>query len=57
MKKKVIKKRNPIAYALFTNSLFKSKVVKDKKKTLKKFNLKKELSYYLSTLYNKMFRQ
>jgi len=37
MKQKTLKKRNPIAFDLFTNGLYRSKVVKDKRKILKKF--------------------
>lgn len=57
MKKKVVKKRNPIAYMMLTSGMYKQKVIKNKKKEQKKFNLKKELSYYLSTLINKIFKQ
>jgi len=56
MKKKNIKKRNPIAFMMLTSGMYKQKVIKNKKKEQKKFNLKKELSYYLSTLYNKIFK-
>ena len=45
--KKNIKKRNPIAYMMLTSGMYKSKVIKNKKK---------ELSYYLSTLLNKIFK-
>ena len=54
--KKNIKKRNPITYMMLTSGMYKSKVIKNKKKEQKKFNLKKELSYYLSTLLNKIFK-
>ena len=50
MKKKEIKKRDPIAFMMLTSGMYKQKVIKNKKKEQKKFNLKKELSYYLSTL-------
>ena len=53
MKKKEIKKRDPIAFMMLTSGMYKQKVIKNKKKEQKKFNLKKELSYYLSTLYLK----
>ena len=56
MKKKNIKKRNPIAFMMLTSGMYKQKVIKNKKKEPKKFNLKKELSYYLSTLLNKVFK-
>ena len=56
MKKKEIKKRDPIAFMMFTSGMYKQKVIKNKKKEQKKFNLKKELSYYLSTLLNKIFK-
>ena len=55
MKKKV-KKRNPVAYMMLTSGLYKSKVIKNKKKEPKKFNLKKEMSYYLSILFDKVFK-
>lgn len=57
MKKKNIKKRDPIAYMMLTSGMYKAKVIKNKKKEQKKFNLKKEISYYLSTLYFKIFKQ
>lgn len=57
MKKKEIKKRDPIAFMMLTSGMYKQKVIKNKKKEQKKFNLKKELSYYLSTLINKIFKQ
>ena len=57
MKKKEIKKRDPIAFMMLTSGMYKQKVIKNKKKEQKKFNLKKELSYYLSTLYNKIFKR
>ena len=57
MKKKNIKKRDPIAYMMLTSGMYKSKVIKNKKREQKKFNLKKELSYYLSTLFGKIFKQ
>lgn len=56
MRKKVVKKRNPIAYMMLTSGMYKQKVIKNKKKKQKKFSLKKELSYYLSTLLNKIFK-
>ena len=56
MKKKNIKKRDPIAYMMLTSGMYKAKVIKNKKREQKKFNLKKELSYYLSTLLNKVFK-
>ena len=56
MKKKQIKKRDPIAYNLLTSGLYKQRIVQDKKKKTKKFSLRKELSYYLSTLFNKIFK-
>ena len=56
MKKKNIKKRNPIAFMMLTSGMYKQKVIKNKKKEPKKFSLKKELSYYLSTLLNKIFK-
>ena len=37
-----------VKFALFHNGLFRHKVIKNKKKAIKKFNLKKELSPYLS---------
>lgn len=49
MKEKVFKKRNPIAYDLFTNGLYKPKVIKNKKKyDRKKLRKGKELLKYLS---------
>ena len=37
-----------LKFALYHNRLFRHKVIKNKKKEVKKFNLKKELSPYLS---------
>ena len=56
MNKKEIKKRNPVAFMLLTSGRYKQKVIKNKKREQKKFNLKKELSYYLSTLYRRIFK-
>ena len=55
MKRKIPKRRDPIAYDLLTNGLYKPKVIKNKKKQIKKFNWRKEISSYLSTLVNKIF--
>ena len=49
MKKKTIKKRNPIAYDLHTNGLYKPKVIQNKKKyNRKKLKNGKELIKNLS---------
>ena len=37
-----------LKFALYHNGLFRYKVIKNKKKEVKKFDLKKELSPYLS---------
>lgn len=37
-----------LKFNLFHNGLFKHKVIKNKKKEVKKFNFKKEISSYLS---------
>lgn len=37
-----------LKFALYHNGLFRPKVIKNKKKEVKKFDLKKELSPYLS---------
>ena len=50
MKKKIIKKRDPIAYMMIVSNMYKQRIIKNKKKEYKKFNLKKELSNYLSIL-------
>ena len=56
MKKKNKIKNKPkeilaINFALFNNGLFKQKVIRNKKKDIKKFDLKKELSPYLNILF------
>jgi len=49
---KTIKKRNPIAYDLHTNGLYKPKVIKNKKKyNRKKLKNGKELLKYLSHIF------
>lgn len=49
---KKIKRRNPIAYDLYTNGLYKPKVIKNKKKyDRKKLKNGKELLKYLSHLF------
>ena len=40
--------RRALRFNLFHNSLYKQKIIKNKKKENKKFNLKKEISYYLN---------
>ena len=40
-----------LRFNLFYNGLYKQKIIKNKKKENKKFNLKKEISYYLN-VYN-----
>ena len=37
-----------LRFNLFHNGLFKQKIIKNKKKEIKKFNYKKEISYYLN---------
>lgn len=37
-----------LKFALFHNGLFKQKIIKNKKKEIKKFNFKKEISSYLN---------
>ena len=37
-----------LRFNLFHNGLYKQKIIKNKKKENKKFNLKKEISYYLN---------
>ena len=49
MKKKIIKTRDKIARELWTSNQFKQKVIPNKKKIIKKFDYKKEISYYLNT--------
>lgn len=56
MKKKKIKKRDPFAYMMLTSGMYKTKIIKNKKKEQKKFDLKKEMSYYLSILIDKVFK-
>ena len=46
MKKKIIKTRDKIARELWTSNQFKQKVIPNKKKIIKKFDYKKEISYY-----------
>lgn len=48
MKKKIIKIRDKIARELWTSNQFKQKVIPNKKKIVKKFDYKKEVSYYLN---------
>lgn len=43
---KQVKQRNPIAFDLCTNGLYKNKVFKDKRKTVKRFDIRKELKNY-----------
>lgn len=55
MKKKKQKKIIPgesriLRFELFHNGLYKQKIIRNKKKDNKKFNLQKELSPYLSIL-------
>jgi len=56
-KKKIFRpgEARAIVFNLYHNGLFRHKVIKNKKKELKKFNLKKELSPYLSILYVKKY--
>ena len=50
--KKTIKKRNPIAYDLHTNGLYKPKVIQNKKKyNRKKLKNGKDLLKYLSHIF------
>lgn len=46
MKMKIMKIRDKIARELWTSNQFKQKVIPNKKKIVKKFNYKKEISYY-----------
>lgn len=46
MKKKIIKTRDKIARELWASNQFKQKVIPNKKKIVKKFDYKKEISYY-----------
>lgn len=48
MKKKIIKTRDKIARELWMSNQFKQKVIPNKKKIVKKFDYKKEISYYLN---------
>ena len=48
MKKKIIKTRDKIARELWISNQFKQKVIPNKKKIVKKFDYKKEISYYLN---------
>lgn len=48
MKKKIIKTRDKIARELWISNQFKQKVIPNKKKIIKKFDYKKEISYYLN---------
>lgn len=49
---KKVKKRNPIAYDLLTNGLYKPKVIENKKKyNRKKLKKGKELLKYLSSYF------
>ena len=41
--KKEIKKRNPIAFDLVSNGLYRSKVEKNKKREVKKFDFRKHV--------------
>lgn len=50
MKKKKIKRRNPIAYTMITGGLYKSKVINNKKKERQKLALEREMSSYLKYL-------
>ena len=54
MKKKkfVNGKERSLRFELFHNSLFKQKIIKNKKKQIKKFNWKKESADYLSVIFN-----
>lgn len=45
-KNKVIKTRDKIARELWASNQFKQKVIPNKKKIVKKFDYKKEISYY-----------
>lgn len=56
MKKKTIKKRNPTAFDLFTNGLYKQKVIKNKKAyNRKKLKKGKELLKCLSLIFIYIF--
>lgn len=46
-KKRKVKNFKPEVYELFHNRLFKPQVIKNKKKEVKKFDYKKEMSSYL----------
>lgn len=50
-KRSITGKERALRFELFHNGLYKQKIIKNKKKENKKFNLKKEISYYLN-IYN-----
>lgn len=43
---KQVKQRNPIAFDLCTNGLYKNKAFNDKRKMVKRFDIRKELKNY-----------
>lgn len=45
-----------LRFNLFHNGLFKQKIIKNKKKEIKKFNFKKEISSYLNILKKKVLK-
>lgn len=54
---KKLKRRNPIAFDLLTNNLYKQKVIPNKKKKIKRLNFSKikKMAYDLSLELSKFF--
>ena len=46
-----------LLFNLYHNGLFKQKIIPNKKKKTKKFDIKKEVSYYLSCFLKRLFKQ
>lgn len=45
-----------LLFNLYHNGLFRQKIILNKKKKIKKFDVKKEVSYYLNCFINRLFK-